>query len=232
MPYTMSRARVNFENELKRLKNLSKTISFKNIPIGYDHKIMVFQASIFLLCACLEDYVKVIIEDWIYELKSKSACVKNLPIETRTLALLHFQSEAYKKFLNTNDEKSALNSLKVNQDFYKLMDENFNFSYHIKPEQILNKKKYPSIRNIEALFNRVGINSIFSKINSLGKKDYKLSLKSFLDVRETMAHQGTINITYNDIKRHFENINKLVFLIDKILYSHFVKISGAKYWPY
>jgi hypothetical protein len=90
--------------------------------------------------------------------------------------------------------------------------------------------KNPSPKNLKILFNRLGLKNIFNVINKLGKKDYELVLRSFLDIRETIAHQQSISLTIEDTKRNFSNIKDLIDKIDRASFSHVCKESGINYW--
>jgi hypothetical protein len=53
----------------------------------------------------------------------------------------------------------------------------------LNAKQIHTDKKYPSPDNIKRLFNRLGIDKVFDKLNAKAKADVKANLQSFNDIR-------------------------------------------------
>jgi hypothetical protein len=230
MPYSKSKARVDFENNLKLLLKNSRDASFKNANISYNHRIMIFQSSIFLLSASFEGYLKNLIEDLIYSFTINSALLKDLPPNFRSLVLLDSQLNAFKGYINVGDEAKILSKLDTHSLHYSILNDNEIFTNQIKAGLIIGTKKYPSIKNLNILFNRIGVKKIINELNRIGKKDYGLDLKSFLDIRESLAHENAPSITFVDIKRHYKNISEIIGLLDRITYAQIVGHSNVKYW--
>lgn len=231
MPYSKSKSRVNFEENLKRLRSLARTASYKKSGFSYDHKNLICQSSIFLACASIEEYLKIFIEDLLYEFNHNSANVSELPDNFRALKLLLSQQHIFKNYVFNGDEPKSLKAINKAWDKYEIIHDNKEVSKHIHPQDIIGTKKYPSVKNLKILYNRFGIKDIFKAVQLRAKKDYKPSLESFLSIREAISHQAAPQVTYEDVKRNFENIQGLVNHLDRIKYSHFCKISGEKYWP-
>ncbi|HRP58061.1 HEPN domain-containing protein [Agriterribacter sp.] len=231
MPYSRSRARQEFENKSVELVSLARQISYKNVALSYEHKNLIFQSTIVLLCSSLEEYLRVFIEDLFFNYKSLSATISEIPVNPRTFSLFHKQRTIYEGFINNRDEFKILDRLNItNQRLYSVVDSTQTFVDHIDSKMIVNDKKYPSPKNLKILFNRIGIKSIFNETDRIGKKNYELLLRSFLDVRETIAHQESTDLTFNDVKRNFKNITDLLDKLDRASYSHICSISGQKYW--
>ena len=231
MPYSRSRARQEFENKSVELVSLARQISYKNVALSYEHKNLIFQSTIVLLCSSLEEYLRVFIEDLFFNYKSLSATISAIPVNPRTFSLFHKQRTIYEGFINNRDEFKILDRLNItNQRLYSVVDSTQTFVDHIDSKMIVNDKKYPSPKNLKILFNRIGIKSIFNETDRIGKKNYELLLRSFLDVRETIAHQESTDLTFNDVKRNFKNITDLLDKLDRASYSHICSISGQKYW--
>lgn len=83
---------------------------------------------------------------------------------------------------------------------------------------------------MKILFNRIGIKNIFNETDRIGRKNYELILRSFLDVRETIAHQESTDLTFDNVKRNFKNITDLLDKLDRASFRHICNISGQKYW--
>lgn len=231
MSYSKSRSRISFENQHKKLHNLAKKISYKSQKLDYDYKNLIFQSSIFLLSAAVEEYMKNIIQDWVYELKNKNATNIDLPSNVRTLFILHNQLTHIANYNYQKDDKKILKALNHSNNYYNITDDSRAIPHYFSYEFIIGGKKYPSVENIKALFLRVGIPDILDIISRKANRDFKNQLESFLNVREAIAHQIAPNLTFNDVGRHFDNIYMFVNLIDRQLFRHIIACSNPKYWP-
>lgn len=231
MPYKKSKSRNEFERKVDELLLLAKSISFKKVPLSYEHKNLIYQSVFVLLCASVEEYLRVFIEDLFYTYKSSGITLDKVPMNARTFSLFHKQRTIYEAFVHTRDEYKILKNLSIdNTSVYSIADNSVVLTNHINSKTIVNDKKYPSPRNLKILFNRIGINNIFPLINKLGGKDYELILRSFLDIRETIAHQQAMNLTFEDTKRNFFNIKDFLDKVDRAAFSHICKESGMRYW--
>ena len=230
MPYSKSRARKDFETESNKLVKLAKKVSFKSSPLTYEHKQLINQSCIFLLSARMEDYTKNLIEDLIYSYRTNGALLQHIPKNVRTKVLLDNQVNHYRTYYNSSDEKALLRNISIDNHCYQLLDDNVAFSTQVLPYNIIGTNKYPSIKNLKILYHRLGINDIIKELHRKAKKDITTGIESFLSLRESIAHQGAPTITYNDIERHFKNINEAINYLDRIVYSHIKKESGDTYW--
>lgn len=231
MPYSKSKSRIGFEENLKKLKNLAKTASYKKSNISYDHKNLICQSSIFLACASIEEYLKNFIEDLVYEFKQNSANISELPDNFRALKLLLSQEHIFKNYVFNGDEPKSLKAINKAWNNYEIIHDDKEISFHITARDIIGTKKYPSVKNLKILYNRFGIKDIFSLLHKKAQKDFKPPLESFLSIREAISHQAAPTVTYDDVKRHFENINDFINYLDRIKYSHLCEVSDQKYWP-
>lgn len=230
MSYTKSQSRKDFDSSLENISGLVKKISYKSNGLPYSYKNLIYQSSIFLLSANIEEYIKRITEDWIYQLRIQGALNKNLSKVTRTFLLANNFSATFKKQLYQTDERELVKEIHIEKEFYSIIRDDEVFSPFISASAILKNKKYPKPDNLVTLFHRLGINNIFNSIDKKGKKDYKALIRSFLDVREAIAHQSPPSLTYSDVQRHFINIHEFISNTDRVLYSHIVKTSGSKFW--
>jgi len=230
MPYSKSKARKDFEMESIKLLKLAKNVSFKSSPLAYDHKQLINQSCIFLLSARIEDYTKNLIEDLIYSYRTKSAILKHIPKNVRTKVLIDRQVNHYRNYYNSSDEKVLLNNISIDNTCYQLLEDTVAFTDQVNPSNIIGTNKYPSIKNLKILYNRLGIKDIINELHRKAKKDIATAIESFLSLRESIAHQGAPAITFNDVKRNFKNINEAINYLDRVVYSHIKKESGEIYW--
>jgi hypothetical protein len=96
---------------------------------------------------------------------------------------------------------------------------------------LVKERKFPSPRNFEHLFESIGIPDINKRLSKrIGKTNFRLALESLLDVRNAIAHENPPAVTAVDVKRHIAEMRKWLSAIDREMYSHIVKTSGAKFW--
>jgi len=231
MPYKKSDARIEFETTSVQLISLARQISYKKVKLSYAHKNLIFQSSIVLLCSNLEQYLKVFTENLFYSYRTKAATLAEIPLNPRTFTLFHKQRTIYESFIFNRDEGKILDKLDVsNKHHYSIVDSTQTYVNQIDSRVIFNDKKYPSPKNLKILYNRLGIKNIFKETDRIGHKNYELLLRSFLDIRETIAHQESTDLTFEDVKRNFTQISDLLDKLDRISYSYVCKVSGQKFW--
>jgi hypothetical protein len=230
MAYSRSNAREEFESEASKLKKLAKKVSYLSSPFSYDHKQLIYQSCIFLLSARIEDYTKNFIESIFFNYKIKGATLSQIPENSRIKALIEIQKVHFKNFYNQEDEKKLIKNLSLKSGTYNLVFDNVIYTNQVKAGHVIGTNKYPSIKNLNKVYNRLGIDDIVVKINIKAKKDLKTSFESFLSLRESIAHQSTSNLTYLDIERNFNNVLEFVQYIDRIVYSHICEISSSQFW--
>lgn len=138
----------------------------------------------------------------------------------------------YVKDHQTQNEKETLEKLVNTKSTLKnFLDDTELFDNRWLAENIWSNKKYPSVKNLITLYNRLGIPNIFKVLASVGHKDYKTPLNSFLSIRESIAHQGAGDVTYKDVKSYIDFINNLIYMFDKELYKHCCRVAGGVFWP-
>lgn len=231
MPYRKSKARKEFDEKSVELLRLARQISFKNVLLSYEHKNLIFQSSIVLLCSSIEEFLRVFVEDLFFSYRSNNARLGDVPLNPKTYTLFQKQRSIYEGFVQNRDESKILEKLAItNTLIYSVLDSSSVLTNHIDAHVILKERKYPSPKNLKVLFNRLGIKYIFDQLNRKGQKDYELLLRSFLDIRETIAHQESTALTFTDVQRHFSNIGDFIDKADRVLYSHICSESGEKYW--
>ena len=231
MPYSKSRSRCNFEDLLGTLLRLSREASFKKSGFSYEHQNLIYQATIFSICAGIEEYSKTFFEDYIYECQSIKVSLNRIPFNLRSMSLLSEQKDLFKYYIFNGDESKTLKKINDSKSTYNVMQDNTVITQNIRAGTILGTNKYPSIKNLKIVYNRIGISDIFQELHRRSKVDITSQLKSFLDIREAISHQTPPPLTYDDIKRHLKNLKNIINFLDRIKYSQLSKISGHNCWP-
>ncbi len=231
MSYKKSRARVTFEANASALLRLSRFASLKKNGFSYDHQNLIFQSAVFRVCAAIEEYLKTFSEDLFFSYTSQGAKLADIPSNIRAATLLNRQSEIFKSYILSGDEVATLKKLQPSANTFHVCFDDDLLVKQIGKGDILGTKKYPSLKNLKIIYNRLGITDIMTEAHKRGKKDYTSRHESFLSVREAISHQLPPPLTFQDVDRHFSNLVELLNQFDRISYSHISKISKSKFWP-
>jgi hypothetical protein len=141
------------------------------------------------------------------------------------------QLSAFKRYAFGGDESKFIKNLVSNTHLPALFDGNSKVIDLIGLSEHVRDRKYPSVKNMKAIFARFGVNDIFKTIQIKGKKDFKKVLESFADKRTEIAHQHpSPDLTYQDVKDNLEAIKHLINYLDRVLYSHICAVSGEDCW--
>lgn len=230
MSYRKSQSRVDFEEGTISLKRVAKRISFKSSPLTYEQKQLIYQSAIFLMSPKIESYSETLIENIVFNYKSKEATINELPDNIINRTIVDNQLTHYRNFINNSDERKLLEKINHKNHYYKMLNENEKICDFISARTILATNKYPSLKNMKILYFRIGIQDVMKAIQIRGQKNYKDQLESFLSVREAIAHQAAPSLTFEDVERHLNNLIEIINSIDRVVYSHITKVSGEKFW--
>lgn len=231
MSYQKSRARTAFEQSVRDLLRLSRFASLKKNRFSYDHQNLIYQSAIFRACAAIEEYLKTFSEDLLFSFKAQGAKLSDIPTNVRASTLLYRQAESFKTYILHGDEVAMLKRLQPSASVFSVCRDHDLLVNQVGKNDILGTKKYPSIKNLKIVYNRLGISDIMQEAHKRGRKDYTGRLESFLSVREAISHQLPPSLTFQDVDRHFANIIELLNQFDRITFSHLAKVSDKKYWP-
>jgi hypothetical protein len=87
----------------------------------------------------------------------------------------------------------------------------------------LEKKKYPSPRNLPHLFKRLGVKQIWALVGRAGKMNGELILTSLNDLRTGIAHEGKVppGFSLADFRDRLEQMRRFVAALDRGVSTHF-----------
>jgi hypothetical protein len=230
MPYSRTQARID---ALARIKSLQVPFVYAKVrtrSLPTHVRDAVFQNCVFQLCAALEDYLLEAMAGWLTNLLARGAAASALPATTRAIALLKHQDDAFRLYVGTKDEGRFAEAILADRSFAALLVDTETMQSSDLASMLVKDKKFPSTRNFEALFKRIGIDKIFGKLSARTASTFELNLRSFMDVRNALAHESPPSVTDEDLVRYFSQVRSWIDAIDRELYSHVVKVSGSAYW--
>ncbi len=184
----------------------------------------------FQLSAILEDYLFQVIVGWFSRLDRLGADNSRIPITTRAVAILRSQENNFRGYIGTRDEVRFAEVLVRERAILNFMTDAAQIPKVDLSDLIIKDKKFPSARNVEALFRRIGIDRISARLSARTKSSFELNLRSFMDVRNALAHESPPSITDVDVERYFQQIEIWIAAMDRELYNHIVQVSGSNYW--
>jgi hypothetical protein len=100
----------------------------------------------------------------------------------------------------------------------------------IDTAQFLEKKKYPSPRNLPQLFRRLGIRQIWAPINASGRMNAELILTSLNDLRTDIAHEGKVppGFGYKDFRDRISQMRSFVAALDRGVSKEFCSLVMSR----
>jgi hypothetical protein len=231
MSYSKSSSRVAFENRARYLSISVKEAHIKRLAVPESIRNLVLRAAILDASAALEQYFEILLEDYQFNLRQSETRVANLP---EAMWKFHFVSAVqgqFHSFTVSGDERKIVRELDCDalKTRYFLADAKVDRAFDLVC--IVKDRKYPSVKNWKGLFFRLGLNDGFASVDRILRRDSKLLLRSFNDVRSTLAHGGSVSLTPLDVTRHLKNLQDVVRAIDRVLFGHLCKHSGKETWP-
>lgn len=228
MPYAKSVYRRDFETRVRDLLNEARNAQ-RLPPERGAIRDMVFQCAIFQTSAALEVYIKLLIEGWVFALKTqnKSADLPDLP---RGFLITSRLRKHFDQFAYTGDEAQILRSIPREYQAWPIFDPNFLFPPYFDGKLFHEKTAYPSFKNLKRLFLRVGIDNFQAQMNRLLKSDVETLVENFQSIRTALAHSSPPALTLLDVKNNLADMDRLVRCIDRVFFRHVARHGGVVCW--
>jgi len=182
----------------------------------------------------LEAYIKTIVEDILGAISGSTPAFDKWP----DLLLGYFLHKgedlgnAYRKFGHNEDEGAILEF--VARSARKVVEwESGGTMPGLQPAAFLDKKKYPSARNLPQLFKRLGVKRIWANINAAGKMNGEWILTSLNDLRTNIAHEGKVPIGFGlvDFRNSLGQMRRFVVALDRGVSREFCgPVMSRKTW--
>lgn len=222
----------SLKSDIKLAKKLSAKALFEEASHAYQISQCVYRNAVFQCSSSLEQFIKDILDLWLHNLAKLKKPISALPEEFITYLKVKKNINDYKSFIIYNDESALIKKIMSDKaEHIKYYTDTTCISTIGSIGWVVNDKKYPSIENIKKLFQRFGIDDIYSLMQRKFHRDFRADIKTLSDTRTAIAHQyPSPPLTDTDTIRLLERVLLFVSKIDRALYHHVKKTSGLDIW--
>jgi hypothetical protein len=223
MSYRRSRARREFESQMDMAEH--ELIVLYRFAQQQGSGARLLAAYYVFVYTQLEVYIKGFVED---SLKAVNTSCPAFDVWPDLMLGYHLHKSEnlaadYRRFSVDDDEGAILE--KVAQIARKIAE----WSRGTAPlradeaADFLEKKKYPSPRNLSQLFKRLGVKRIWAVVGKAGKMNGELILTSLNDLRTEIAHEGKVppGFSLGDFRERVKQMRRFVAALDRGVSTHF-----------
>lgn len=232
MTYKTSRARTQLQLVYKNIKKRIRKAENKKIDV--EIREYVVSAAIFLAFAEIENYIADAFSDFSTCTGANVTKGSKLPGNLRPHLFLHRSnaSSIFGNFIVSNSEKEIFRSLSAALGGYAGSYINDALPLQgFAGRDVYTTIKYPSEKNLEKLFLRIGVDKIFDKLSALLGEDAKASLQSISSLRTQLAHTGAMpGVSSKDVRGRLDSAERFVGAMDKVLYQVTASNFSAAQW--
>lgn len=174
MGYACSRPFKDFENSIQDIiKVLKKSKLKKNSNLDSQFKEYILASSIFLAHAEVENYIQDIFNLYLMNLSNKK--INELHDELKNFLVYRFMKKNdIHLSLVRKEEKRVLEYIdgERKNDSKHIFDKDLNIE-NLKGVHVYEDSKYPSLKNLPKIYNRLGCYDIFNQVSKLIHQDAK-----------------------------------------------------------
>lgn len=232
MPYMQSRARVALEQSLDDIRARCRAVSSASVdPTLREY---VLAAAIFLGHAALENYISDSLSDYASAASAKAARASALAPNLQAHLFIH-KSNAEVLFSSYQLGGSEADLLKkfsgvVRGSLAGFVDGSAPLPT-FRGSDIFTHYKYPSAKNLNRVFSRIGIPKVFSHLDRILRTNASALLESIGSLRTQLAHTGTLPGTSpRDVRDRLDDVSRLVRGLDRVLYGATAQAFGDASW--
>lgn len=223
MSYRRSRARREFESRIQQTRLELADLHRRAVAAGASGSRLLGAYYVFAF-AQLEVYVRTLVEDSIQALYATSPTPSRLP-DLMIGYLLHKGGELgaeYRRF-STNEDEGALLDRVASSVRRTTAWEAGGPAITLDAAAFLDKKKYPSPKNMPQLFRRLGIRQFWAVVSGAGRFNAELTLRSLNDLRTAIAHDGAVppDFGLRDFRDRLSKMEDFVAAVDRCVATHF-----------
>lgn len=223
MRYRRSKARREFESQISQTKTELAVLHKRIVNAGGSGSRLLGAYYVFAF-AQLEVYVKTLVEDALQALYASGPALSQLP-DLMVGYLLHQGDDLgaeYRRFATSEDEGALLE--KVGDTARRVAAWGAGGApIVLDASAFLQRKKYPSPKNMPQLFRRLGIRRIWADVSRLGRFNAEFTLTSLNDVRTAIAHDGQVppGFSIRDFRDRLDQMGRFVAAMDRCVADHF-----------
>lgn len=191
---------------------------------------MIFQAAIFQTSAAIEDYLKSMFDDWVFNAKRLALNSSTIPMRVRSSMAAQIIAKPIYRFAADNDEAELLRRLEQQGALWDLLHGGAAIPAYVEGSHVYKDRKYPSPKNIKVLFFRLGVDDVFGRASHILGQDAEMRLVSFNSVRTALAHAQPPQLTYLDVKRNIVSVQSVIRAFDRIAHKALTSHLGQPAW--
>jgi len=225
MSYRRSRARRAFESQLDQaLTELAPLHRFA-LKTGAGGGSRLLAAYYVFAFAQLELYVKTFVEDSLNAVSVSGPRIEKWP-DLMLAYVLHKGENLgtnYRKFGINEDEGAILEQVAQTARKIAAWNAGGGIPIALDAAAFLEKKKYPSPKNLPQLFRRLGVKKIWAVVSAAGRMNSELILTSLNDLRTDIAHEGKVppGFGFSDFRDRLDQMRRFVAALDRGVSTHF-----------
>lgn len=227
MSYRRTRARREFESQLDQVLLELPALYRAAASSGGGAGSRLLAAYYVFAFAQLEVYIRSFVEDSLSAISASSPSFDRWPDQMMAY-LLHKGEKLgaeYRKFGINEDEGAILLKLAATARKIAAWGNGGVFPAPLDASEFLEKKKYPSPKNLPQLFRRLGVNQIWAVVSATGRMNSELILTSLNDLRTDIAHEGRVppGFGLNDFRDRLDQMRRFVAALDRGVSTHFCR---------
>lgn len=225
MSYRRTRARREFESQIDQVLLELPPLHRAAVSAGGGAGSRLLAAYYVYAFAQLEVYIRNFVEDSLSAISSTSPAFDKWP--DQMMAYLLHKGERlgaeYRKFGISEDEGAILLKLAATARKIVAWGDGGALPAPVDASEFLEKKKYPSPKNLPQLFRRLGIHQIWAIVSAAGRMNSELILTSLNDLRTDIAHEGRVppGFGLNDFRDRLDKMSRFVAALDRGVSKHF-----------
>jgi hypothetical protein len=225
MTYRLTRARREFETQIDGAVRELRLLHNHVVNSSGGAASRLLAAYYVFAFAQLEVYIKSFVEDSLKTFSTANPPFDKWP-DTMMAYLLHKSEDLggeYRKFGIGEDEGAIL--VKVAQTARKVLawGSGGAIPNNLQAPDLLEKKKYPSPKNLPQLFRRLGVPKIWAVVSRAGNFNSELILTSLNDLRTGIAHEGRVPPGFGivDFLDRIDQMRRFVAALDRGMSAQF-----------
>jgi hypothetical protein len=233
MPYSISSSRASFDADIAVQLSTVQTATKKAFP-SQDTRNALFCAAMIRSAVAAEIYTESFLTHYCAHVVAAGITSEKLPLTLRTHLIAQDDVvDVFGRFVILRDEVQLHDRLGklVHEPFLGLAAANQPLPA-IGADTVYKKQRFPSEKNLKAVFRRIGIQDLFQKLSRSMSSNASFELDAFLGLRNAFAHeQNPPGVTRTDVSSAIRKLQRFIAHLDRVLWSHWGQQWGYTTWP-